>query len=143
LGSATAFPGYILSFVLFIYLFQQGISARMNASGGFRAISGTLAGAGSGSGQSLTGGFASSLWGRIVGLFEQEARDRRLFLWLPVFFGLLQCWRCCWQREVCAPMDWGGRARREPAQRGLFCLRVSPAPRFAPPWSRRLCWSGQ
>ena len=60
----------------------------MNASGGFRAISGTLAGAGSGSGQSLTGGFASSLWGRIVGLFEQEARDRRLFLWLPVFFGL-------------------------------------------------------
>ena len=58
----------------------------MNASGGFRAISGTLAG--SGSGQSLTGGFASSLWGRIVGLFEQEARDRRLFLWLPVFFGL-------------------------------------------------------
>ena len=60
----------------------------MNASGGFRAISGTLAGAGSGSGQSLTGGFASSLWGRIVGLFEQEVRDRRLFLWLPVFFGL-------------------------------------------------------
>lgn len=60
----------------------------MNASGGFRAISGALAGAGTGSGQSLAGGWAFALWRRIVRLFEQEARDRRLFLWLPVFFGL-------------------------------------------------------
>jgi len=60
----------------------------MNASGGFRAISGTLAGAVSGAGQSPTGGLASALFSRIGALFEQEARERRLFLWLPVFFGL-------------------------------------------------------
>ena len=61
----------------------------MNASGGFRAIVGALSGTGSRAGRSLTlGGFVSRPFAYIIGLFEQEARERRLFLWLPVFFGL-------------------------------------------------------
>ena len=61
----------------------------MNASGGFRAIGGALSGTAFSAGRSLTlGGFASRPFARLAGLFEQEARDRRLFLWLPVFFGL-------------------------------------------------------